>query len=242
MATKARTPNRVIGQFPDLGFHQPENRPSIHSEVESEGRFNVMSDRNVHATMLGDCMKLTQVPTLIARGFGKTEIVVVELRAERPELGMSAPLPRQDALLLALQLIDYPGHEYWEDGRRIDVCDLHAGETVFFDLRRDPRVRIDKPFHSICFYMPRAIFDALSDEVGSERIGDLTYRRGTGEPDQVIRNLGMSILPELTRAENLNSLFVDHVARALAGHIALTYGGLTVPSRPLSGRLAPWQA
>jgi len=200
-----------------------------------------MSDRSVHGTMLGDYMKLAQPPTLVARGFGKTEIVVAELRADAPETGMSAQLPAHDALLLALQLIDYPGLEYWEDGRRVEVCNLHAGETLFFDLRRDPRIRIDKPFHWICFYLSRAIFDALSDEVGSERIGDLTYRRGAGVPDQVIRNLGMSILPELNRAENSNRFFVDHVARALAGHIALTYGGLVAPSRPPTGRLAPWQ-
>ena len=41
---------------------------------------------------------------------------------------------------VGLQLRDCPRREYWEDGKAAPICDLHAGETCFHDLKRDPIV------------------------------------------------------------------------------------------------------
>jgi len=71
---------------------------------------------------------------------------------------------------------------------------LLAGETCFHDLKRNPTVLLDKPFHSVNFYLPRATFDAIADDVDAPPIGDLHYKPGTGVADSTIANLGRSLL------------------------------------------------
>jgi AraC family transcriptional regulator len=103
---------------------------------------------------------------------------------------------------------------------------LHAGETCFHDLKRDPIVLLDKPFHSVNFYLP---------------IGDLHYKPGTGVADNTIANLGRSLLAAFGLPDQADRLFVDHVTLAIGVHVAQTYGGLRPILRPVRGGLALWQ-
>jgi len=129
---------------------------------------------------------------------------------------MSKSIPREDAFLVGLQLRDYPRREYWEDGQPAPICDLHAGETCFHDLKRDPIVLLDKPFHSVNFYLPRATFNAIADEVDAPPIGDLHYKPGTGVADSTIAHLGRSLLAAFGLPDQADRLFVDHVTRHCA--------------------------
>jgi AraC-like DNA-binding protein len=154
---------------------------------------------------------------------------------------MSKSIPREDAYLVGLQLRDYPRREYWEDGQPAPICDLHAGETCFHDLKRDPIVLLDKPFHSVNFYLPRATFNAIADDVDAPPIGDLHYKPGTGVADNTIANLGRSLLAAFGLPDQADRLFVDHVTLAIGVHVAQTYGGLRPILRPVRGGLALWQ-
>jgi AraC family transcriptional regulator len=93
---------------------------------------------------------------------------------------------------------------------------LHAGETCFHDLKRDPIVLLDKPFHSVNFYLPRATFDAIAEDVDVPPIGDLNYKPGTGVADGTIANLGRSLLVAFGLPDQADRLFVDHVTRPCA--------------------------
>jgi hypothetical protein len=112
----------------------------------------------------------------------KGGIAATEIRSDHPNRGMSKSIPREDSFLVGLQLRGYPRREYWEDGQPAPICDLHAGETCFHDLKRDPIVLLDKPFHSVNFYLPRATFNAIADEVDAPPIGDLHYKPGSRSP------------------------------------------------------------
>jgi AraC-like DNA-binding protein len=118
---------------------------------------------------------------------------------------------------------------------------LHAGETCFHDLKRDPIVLLDKPFHSVNFYLPRATFNAIADDVDAPPIGDLHYKPGTGVADNTIANLGRSLLAAFGLPDQADRLFVDHVTLAIGVHVAQTYGGLRPILRPVRGGLALWQ-
>ena len=148
---------------------------------------------------------------------------------------------REDAFLVGLHLRDFPNHEYWEDGRQAPVCDLRAGETCLYDLKRDPVVLLDKPYHTLFFYLPRAALNAIADDANAPRIGDLNYKPGAGVNDATISSLGSTILPALRHPDQANRLFVDHVTLAVGVHVAQTYGGMRPVSRPVRGGLAPWQ-
>jgi hypothetical protein len=128
-----------------------------------------------------------------------------------------------------------------EDGRRALVCDFRAGESCFHDLKRDPAALLDKPYHTLFFYLPRAALDAIADEAEAPRIGDLNYKPGAAVNDATISSLGSLLLPALRDPDQANQLFVDHVMSALGVHIAQTYGGMRPVSRLVRGGLAPWQ-
>ncbi|NEU95499.1 helix-turn-helix transcriptional regulator [Bradyrhizobium sp. UFLA 03-164] len=103
------------------------------------------------------------------------------------------------------------------------------------------RYVIDKPFHSLFFYLPRSALDDIARQAGAPRIGELAYEPGIGHDDAVVRNLGASLVEALRRADEANQLFVDHMLHALTAHIAQTYGGLPRSAKPIRGGLAPWQ-
>jgi AraC-like DNA-binding protein len=154
---------------------------------------------------------------------------------------MSGSIQREDAFLVALQLGDFPNREYWEDGRRASVSDLRVGESCLYDLKREPRAFLDKPYHSLAFYLPRAALDAIADDANAPRIRDLSYEPGVGVNDLAISSLGSLLLPALSHPDQANRLFVDHVLLAVGVHIAETYGGMRPMSQLPQGGLAPWQ-
>jgi AraC family transcriptional regulator len=121
------------------------------------------------------------------------------------------------------------------------VYDLRAADSCLHDLKRDPTVLLDKPYHSLLFYLPRAALDAIADEANAPRIRDLSYKPGAGVNDVTISSLGSLVLPALSHPDQANRLFVDYVLLALGVHIAQTYGGMRPVSRPVRGGLAPWQ-
>ena len=167
-------------------------------------------------------------------------IAITEIRRDKPSPAISST-QQQEAYNVGLLLRDKPAHECWEDGRRTPVCDLRAGDTCLYDLKRDFSVLLDKPYHSLLFYLSREALNAIADDVSAPRIRDLSFEPGSGIKDATIVGLGSSVLPALSRPDQANRLFVDHVTLAVGIHVAQTYGGMRPVSRVAPGRLAPWQ-
>ncbi len=190
---------------------------------------------------LGEALRVESAPAIVTRALRKADIAVTEIRCDNPLPEMSGSIQQQDAFVVGLKLRDFPAHKYWEDGRLTPVCDLRAGESSFHDLKRSPTLLVDKPYHSLAFYLPRAALDAIADEANAPRIRDLSYKPGVGVNDVTISSLGSLLLPALRHPDQANPLFVDHVMQAVVVHIAQTYGGMRPVSRPVRGGLAPWQ-
>jgi AraC family transcriptional regulator len=190
---------------------------------------------------LGEALRVENAPTIVTRALRTAEMAVTEIRCDNPPREMSGSIRQEDAFAVALQLRDFPNGEYWEDGRRASVCDLRAGESCLYDLKRDPTALLDKPYHLLSFYLPRAALDAIADDANAPRIRDLSYEPGAGVNDVTISGLGSLLLPALSHPDQAHPLFVDHVLLAVGVHVAQTYGGMRPVSRPIRGRLAPWQ-
>lgn len=184
---------------------------------------------------------MRETATIVSRSLKAPSIAVTELRGDVAPMEMNAPIPREDAWLVAVQLRDYPRHRYWEDGRLEDCRDLYAGQTLLYDLKRDPRVMLDQPFHSAHFYFPRPALDALADDHDCTRVAELGYRPGEGVRDDVLAAMTEALLPAMSRPGEASSLFLDHVTQAAALHVAQTYGGLRPRPATPRGGLAPWQ-
>jgi AraC family transcriptional regulator len=190
---------------------------------------------------LGERFRVEYAPAIVTRALRTADIAVTEIRCDSPLPEMYGPIQQEDAFLVGLHLRDFPNREYWEDGRRASVCDLRAGESSLHDLKREPRGLLDKPYHSLAFYLPRAVLDAIADEANAPRIRDLSYKPGVGVNDVTIASLGNLLRPALSHPDQANRLFVDYVLLAVGVHVAQTYGGMRPASRPVRGGLAPWQ-
>jgi AraC family transcriptional regulator len=190
---------------------------------------------------LGERLRVESAPAIVTRSLRRADIAVTEIRCDHPSPAISDLIRQEDAFLVGLLLRDFPRKKCWEDGRQAPVYDLRAGESSIYDLRRNPTVLLDKPHHSLAFYLPRAALDAIADEANAPRIRDLRYKPGAGVSDATISSLGNLLLPALRHPEQANQLFVDYVLLALGAHIAQTYGGMRPVSRPVRGGLAPWQ-
>jgi AraC family transcriptional regulator len=202
-----------------------------------------MTQAGAYGQRLGQFLHLEQAPpSLITRSLRGVELAVTETRDDNPVPGLSGSLTPEDAFLVSLKLHDFPDCELWENGKCVMKADVPAGATYLYDLKRDPRYVIDKPFHSLFFYLPRSALDGLTEQSRAPRVGELDCRLGIGHDDQVIRHVGASLLEGLRRPNETNQLFIDHMMHAVTAHVAQAYGGLQRVAEPARGGLAPWQA
>ena len=180
------------------------------------------------------------LPSVMTRSLHGVELAATETRNENPVPGLCGSLA-DEAYFVSLKLHDYPQCELWEDGKFFAKADVRAGTTYLYDLRRDPRYVIDKPFHSIHFNLPRAVLDSFAKQAGVPRIGDLACQFGFGFDDPVMRHIGAAVLEGMRRPGEPNQLFIDHMMLAFAAHIVRVYGGLPEVGELTRGGLAPWQ-
>jgi hypothetical protein len=93
--------------------------------------------------------------TIVTRVLRTADMAVTETRCDDPIPGLSQPIHREDAYLVALTLRDFPNRKYWQDGRQMPVCNLRIGQVDLHDLKRDPIALLDQPYHDLFFYIPR---------------------------------------------------------------------------------------
>jgi AraC family transcriptional regulator len=185
-------------------------------------------------------LRAEEARTIVTRILRTADMAVTETRCDDPIPGLSQPIQREDAYLVALTLREFPRRKYWQDGRQMPVCDLRIGHVDLHDLKCGPVALLDQPYHDLFFYIPRNAFDAIADDSDATRIGDLDHS-SVAFDDATIAHLGWAVLPAVRNPGQANQLFLDHVFLALGTHVAQTYGGLRPPSRPVAGGLAPWQ-
>jgi AraC-like DNA-binding protein len=200
-----------------------------------------MAQAGTFGQRVGRYLHLRDAPSsLITRSLRGVDLAVTEAQDSNPVPGLSGSLA-DEAYIVSLKLHHYPDCELWEHGRCVTKADVRAGTTYLYDLRSDPRYVIDKPFHSVHFYLPRSALDGIAKESRALRMGDLACQFGFGHEDGVMRHIGASLLQALRRPAETNQLFVDHMMLAFTAHIAQAYGGLRRIAESARGSLASWQ-
>lgn len=201
-----------------------------------------MIQAGAYGQRLGEFLHLKDSPPLlVTRAMRGAEIAVTETRDDDPASRLSGKLKSEDAYLVSLKLRDYPDCELWERGTFAMKADIRAGATYLYDLKRDPRYLINKPFHSIFFYLPRSALDGIAEQSRTARVGGLSCKPGIGHDDAVVRHISASLREGMRRPGETNQLFVDHMMLALTAHVARVYGDLPPGTEPTRGRLARWQ-
>lgn len=200
-----------------------------------------MPNSGAYGRKLSDAFRTPNAPSLSTKVLQKSTLSVTELRCDCPGFGRTAPIPREEAWLIALQLRACPNHDLYFDGRLTRPENYAAGVTSIYDLRRGPIADIRDPYHCLMFYLPRTALDTFAAEVQGLRAGDLRHTPGVSVDDPVVRHLLSSLLPFMADPKQANSLFLDHVVLAMTAHVAHAYAGMQTNARILRGGLAPWQ-
>src|SRR5689334_7601867 len=114
-----------------------------------------MTEMGALSERLVSLFGLRRRPAQLAGAPGKAGIMIAKLREDDPQFGMTNPVPEDDAYMVGLLPSDYPHLRVWEDGRAEPATSVKAGDSVFFDLRRNPRFVKNAPLGSMVFYLPR---------------------------------------------------------------------------------------
>jgi AraC family transcriptional regulator len=200
-----------------------------------------MAQSGFYGERFGEFLRLRDTPSaLITRSIRGAEVAVTETRDDNPVHGLCGEYPLEDAYIVSLKLREYPDCEYWEHGKCVTKVHVRPGATYLYDMKHDPRFVIDKPFHSLHFYVPPAALNGIAEQYGARRVGQIDCQFGTGFRDEAVHHIGASLLQGLRRPAEANQLFVDHMMLALTAHVAKAYGELR-NAETLSGGLAPWQ-
>ena len=140
-----------------------------------------MTEVGAFAQKVGRFLHLKDAPpSLVTRSLRSAELAVTETRDDHPVRRLADSMPPEDAYLVSLKFRDYGDCECWERGKCVIKTDIRAGATYLYDLKRDPRYVIDKPFHSLFFHLPRSALDDIAKQAGAPRIGELSYQPGVG--------------------------------------------------------------
>lgn len=190
---------------------------------------------------LGALFHIENAPTFASTGLHTETLAVTDIKSDNPFMGVTKPVPREDAYLLCLLERDMIDHQVWEEGQPFARRTVKAGSFLLRDLKRGQAALIDQPHHSTHFYFPRAALNDLADDAGAVRIGELDYMPGDPIDDPVLAQLAASVRPAFANPDQVNRLFLEHVLSAMAVHVAATYGGLAQRTKPFAGGLARWQ-
>lgn len=185
-----------------------------------------------------DAFGLPKTPTLTTRNLEKARVSVSEIRCDRPNFGLTSSMPREEGYLIGLQLRACPGHDLYFDGRLTRPRNFRAGMTCIYDLRRDPVADLRDPFHSLHVHLPQAALDEVSDQESIPRISNLDYKLGIAIDDPVVLSLLQALMPSLANPRSASAIFIDHVAAALAVHVATTYGKVELSATEFRGGLS----
>jgi AraC-like DNA-binding protein len=200
-----------------------------------------MPEQGAYGERLSGRFGVHNVPVLVSRALTRTPIAVTLVESDRAADVLTEPLPPEDAFLVHLNLRASPDHELWVDGRALGKRTFKRGETAIHDLKRDPRAFVRTPMGCLMFYLSRQVLNETCEDAGARRIDDLHWVPGVAVDDCVVRSLGQALLGPMRNPSQATSLFIDHVTRALAVHVAATYGGMGQAGASSCGGLAAWQ-
>jgi AraC-like DNA-binding protein len=184
--------------------------------------------------------RMPDAAQLVTRGLEHSSLAVTEIRYDGANYGMTDPVINQDAFTIGLQLRPYKFHELWYEGKARPVPDVKVGDTLLFDLRTVQAARLMIPFHSLQFFISRALLNDIADDLEASPIDEIHCPDGRPISDAVIARLGNAARPALAAPDQTNELFASHLMLSLSIYVCATYGDLKAPRR-LPGGLSAWQ-
>ncbi|MBM7124483.1 AraC family transcriptional regulator [Dyella flava] len=189
---------------------------------------------------LGRSFNIDDPPTLVARTSRDFPLAVTELRSDKPATGPSAPIGGQEGYWIFLHLRALDAYEVRLNGQSRPVRSVGVGHTSFYDLKLDPVIHIDGPFHFLNFYISHDALVEFAEILDIPAVNNLAWECRELIEDPVIFQIGKCLLHAMNAEMPTNKMFVDHLLFAFLGHLVMKYGGLETPSHHVQGGLPSW--
>lgn len=188
---------------------------------------------------MGDYFGAAQEPLLVQSASMANDVAVTYLRCDADGTGMTAPIPPEAAVLLAVQLRPLLEHRLWFDGVDANVPSYGVGALTMMDLRAKPTADLASSYECVQMYLPRKAMDALSDADECARFGDLPMLNGA--QDSVLAHLAMIAKAAVSPAGPASGLFLESLFLTVHRHLRSQYGGIKLLNPDRAGKLAGWQ-
>ncbi|MBM7124478.1 helix-turn-helix transcriptional regulator [Dyella flava] len=189
---------------------------------------------------LGQSFNIDDPPTLVTRTSRDFPLAVTELRSDKPATGPSAPIRGQEGYWIFVHLRALDAYEVRLNGQSLPVRSAGVGHTSFYDLKQDPVIYIDGPFHFLNFYISRDALVEFAEILDVSAVNDLAWECCEPIEDPIIFQIGKCLLHAMNAGMPMNKMFVDHLLFALLGHLVMKYGGFKAPYSHAHGGLPSW--
>lgn len=180
---------------------------------------------------------LADVPSLSTRPIQGRRMTVSRLSIGADRLGLTRPVPADDAFVVAVYLNDVADHELWSRGRPVLRQGYGARSMRIVNLQDEYAANLLQPHETLVFHVPRPALDGFTDDAGLARVGHLACEPGLVDP--VVGHLAGALAATLDMPEVANSLFVDQVCLAVCAHLVGHYGGQRSAHSPAVRGLSP---
>jgi AraC family transcriptional regulator len=197
--------------------------------------------RPAYGDQMARYFRLTEAPTLVIRPPSKPQIAVTRLTSDAGLPERTAGIPAEKAFVVSVHLTpaSKQGCEIWVDDHHFRIMEWPEGGVGIYDLESNPRTRNQGPVDWVHYHVPRATFDAFTDDLGAASIQTLECTHGTTDP--VLHRLTQAVVPPLDRAQTFSELFLDHFRLLFCAHVVERYAPAFGPVSSYRGGLAPWQ-
>jgi AraC family transcriptional regulator len=183
---------------------------------------------------------LDTVSSLSTRPIQGSRMMVSRLSIGADRLGLTRPVPAEDAFVVAVYLHDLADHELWSRGRPVLRQGYAAQSMRIVSLQDEYAANLLQPHETLVFHIPRLALDGFTDDAGFARVGHLACEPGLVDP--VVGHLAGALSATLAMPAVANSLFVDQVCLSVCAHLAGHYGGQRRAPLPAASGLSPGMA
>ena len=185
--------------------------------------------------------ELDQAAAVTSSAMSLGGMTVAAYRRDRPNLGLTIANVPSAAFAATVYLRELPPMNRWCDGAFQPEPTRHIGELRCLDMRHAYVADVIHPFHTLNIYVPQGAFDTLAKEMGVQTIDGLVPTGAEASLDVLMYDLARAIVPLLDQPKQLERMLAEHVLSAMRLHLAVCYGGLTLPTQRQTASLAGWQ-
>lgn len=193
-----------------------------------------------YGSQLGERLGLPEPPSHVYRTLNRGTLAITALQSRAPPRDPTPSFGYDDAYLVIVNLKHMRRDLWLNDGYQLSDP-MHAGETYLSDLRQEPRVLIQDPFHTLNFYIPIPALKAHAEQNDMPVFTEFSQAPTVGQDDPVMRRLAGAASAAFADRHRASGLVLDAILDAVCANVLGRYGTSKSTAPVRFHGLAPWQ-